>query len=53
MISKGMESGALHEGITKGLINLIPKERDAKDLNYWRPITLLTIVTRFLSKPSN
>ena len=34
MISKGMESGALHEGVTKELISLIPKEGDTKDLNY-------------------
>ena len=34
MISKGMDSGALHEGITRGLISLIPKEGDTRDLNY-------------------
>ena len=34
MISKGMENGALHEGITKGFISLIPKSGNAKDFNY-------------------
>lgn len=34
MISKGMKNETLHEGVTKGLISLIPKEGDAKDLNY-------------------
>lgn len=42
MLLRGMEDGALHEGFTKGLISLIPKERDFKDLNYWKLITLLT-----------
>lgn len=41
MLLKGMEEGTLYEGVTKGLISLIPKEGDFKDLNYWRPITLL------------
>lgn len=42
MLLKGIEEGTLHEGMTKGLISLIPKEGDSKDFNYWRPITLLT-----------
>ena len=35
---------------TKGLISFIPKEGDAKDLNYWRPITLLTTVYKIFAK---
>lgn len=50
MIRKGMEKGVLHEGVTKGLISLIPKEGDSKDLNYWRPITLLTVSYKVLAK---
>ena len=42
MIFKSMDEGAFPEGVTKGLISLIPKDGDSKDLNYWRPITLLT-----------
>lgn len=43
MIFRAMKTGALHEGVTNGLIRLIPKEGDTKDLNYWTSITLLTI----------
>lgn len=42
MLYKGMESWTLHEGVAKGLISLIPKEGDSKDLNCWRLIILLT-----------
>lgn len=34
MILKSMEEGAFHEGVTNGLITLIPKEGDSRDLNY-------------------
>lgn len=44
MIIRNIERGTLHEGVIKGLIGLIPKEGDAKDLNYWRPIILLLII---------
>ena len=50
MLRKGFEEGFLHEGVTKGLISLIPKEGDLKDLNYWRPITLLTAGYKVLDK---
>ena len=50
MIMQSMEEGKLHEGVTKGLISLIPKEGDAKDLNYWRPITLLTVIYKIFAK---
>jgi hypothetical protein len=42
--------GTLHEGITKGLINLILNEGNKTDLNYWRPITLLTTFYNFFAK---
>ena len=32
------------------MISLIPKEGDAKDLNYWRPITLLTVIYKIFAK---
>ena len=50
MILKGIDDGALNEGITKGLIALIPKEGNKADLNYWRPITLLTAVYKIYAK---
>lgn len=34
MILKSMKEGAFHEGVIKGLISLIPKEGDSRDLNY-------------------
>lgn len=34
MLTRGMENMVLHEGVTKGLISLIPNNRDIKDLNY-------------------
>ena len=50
MLLKGFEEGKLHEGVTRGLISLIPKERDATNLNYWRPLTLLTNSYKILAK---
>ena len=32
------------------LISLIPNEGDAKDLNYWRPITLFTVIYKTFAK---
>ena len=32
------------------MVCLILKEGDAKDLNYWRPITLLTVIYNFFAK---
>lgn len=34
MLLKGIAEGALHEGVTKGIIGLFPKEGDSKDINY-------------------
>jgi hypothetical protein len=50
MIKKNIEDKQLHEGVTKGLICLIPKEDDVKDLNYWKPITLLTVTHKIFVK---
>ena len=50
MLTRGMENRVLHEGVTKGLISLIPKDGDTKDLNYWRPITLLTANFKIFTK---
>ena len=50
MILRGIESGAFHEGITKGIISLVPKEGDTNDLNYWRPIILLTVIYKIFAK---
>lgn len=50
MILSGIERRTLHEGVTRGLISLIPKEGDSKDLNYWRPITLLTTSYKIFAK---
>jgi len=43
MIRKNIEEKQIHLGVTKGLIYLMPKDGDVKDLKYWRPITLLTV----------
>lgn len=50
MILEGMENKAFNERVTKGLITLIPKEGDPHDLNYWRPITLLTSIYKIYAK---
>ena len=50
MLRKGMETRTLYEGVTKGLISLIPKDGDSKDLNYWRPITLLMASYKVFAK---
>ena len=50
MILRGIENGNFHEGVTKGLISLIPKEEDVRDLNNWRPITLLPVIYKIFAK---
>ena len=50
MLLRSIERGVLHEGVTKRIICLIPKEGDSKDLNYWRPITLLTLIYKIFAK---
>jgi hypothetical protein len=50
MIKKNIEDKQLHKGVTKGLICLIPKGVGAKDLNYWRPITLFTVTYKIFVK---
>ena len=45
-----MEEGNLHDGVTNGFISFIPKEGDAKDLNHWRPITLLPLIYKIFAK---
>ena len=50
MILRGIEKGVLYEGMTKGLISLIPKKGIAKDLNHLRPITLLTTAYKIFAK---
>jgi hypothetical protein len=50
MISRGIEVGKLHEGITKGLVSLILKEMNTRYLNYWQPITLLTTPYKIFAK---
>lgn len=50
MIKKIIKDKQLHVGVIKGLICLIPEEGDVKDLNYWKPITLLTVSYKILAK---
>ena len=50
IILRGIEKRILHEGMTKCLISLIPKEGNAKHLNHWRPITLLTMAYKIFAK---
>ena len=50
MLIKGLEEGIFQEGVTRMLISLISKEKDSKDLNYWRPITLLTNSYKIFAK---
>lgn len=50
MVLKSIDEGAFPEGITGGLISLIPKEGDSKDLNYWRSITLLMANYKIFAK---
>ena len=50
MLRKGFDEEIPHNEITEGPISLIPKEGDLKDLNYWRPIILLTASYKVLVK---
>ena len=51
MLCKWYNKGKIPEGVTKGFISLIPKEGDIKDLNYGRPITILTAGYKVLAQP--
>ena len=50
MLLSIIEEGNLHDGITKDFISFIPKEEDTKDLNLWRPITLLLVIYKIFAK---
>lgn len=50
MIAMALDKGEINPRITKGLVILIPKEGDLLDLNYWRPITLLTAIYEDIAK---
>lgn len=50
MILQALEKGEFHEGMTKGVIGLIPKDGDLLDLDHWRPITLLTMMYKIFAK---
>ena len=49
MVKRSIKEKHLHERVTKGVICLIPKEGDSKDLNYWRPMTLLTVTYKIIA----
>ena len=50
MVLRSIKRGELHEEVTKGIICLIPKEGDSKDLNHWRLITLLPVIYKIFAK---
>lgn len=50
MLSQAMDNGEFHQDMTKGSISHIPKEGDLKDLDFWRPITLLTVLYKIFAK---
>ena len=42
LLCKAYDKGKIPEGVTKVFISFIPNDGDIKDLNYERPITMLT-----------
>ena len=44
MIYKAIDQGGFHDGVPKGVINLLPKDGDHMTLNNWWLITLLTTI---------
>lgn len=50
MLCNRFDEGFPYCEITKGLINLIPKEGDLKYLKYWRPIILLAASYKMFAK---
>lgn len=50
MINQALDMGEFHPIMAKGLVGHFPKECDLKDLNYWRPITSLTITYKIFPK---
>lgn len=50
MICSSISQGRFPEGVTRGLITLLFKARERKQLGNWRPITLLTIAYKIYAK---
>ena len=50
MILQVIQNKTLHVEVTKGHIILISNEGDLQNLNYWRPITLLTSIYKICAK---
>ena len=50
MVQKSVKDGGFPNGVTKGLIILLPKCSDLHLLNNWRPITLLNISYKIFAK---
>lgn len=50
MITRALDMGEFHLRMIKGLVSLILKEGDPKDLNYWRFITPLTVMYKIFPK---
>ena len=50
MILRGIGNRNFHDEVMKGLDSFIPKEGDVRDLNNWRPITLLPVIYNFFAK---
>lgn len=50
MILRRITKSILHDGMTKGIIGLIPKEGYTKDLNLWRPIIKVTTAHKIFAE---
>ena len=50
MVSNSLHSGRFPQGVTRGLITLISKGGDLKELGHWRPITLLNACYKIYAK---
>ena len=50
IIRRGIEQGAFHKGVTKGILSLVPKEGDGRKLNNWQPITFFIVICNVFAK---
>lgn len=50
MIWGSIEQGAFHKRITKGIVSLILKEGNSKNLNNSQPITSLIVIYQVFAK---
>ena len=50
VVNAGWDRGVLPDGMVRGVVRLLFKKGDRKDLKNWRPISLLMLITSWLRR---